>query len=306
MEWSPAQPLWLDTFDVGPGEVWEVALYADNPGIWMDHCHNLEHAALGMVTHLAYRDVTTPFEHGGPAGNAPNDRGVEASMTEQLRIWAGLQGFISAASLIALLLFFGLATPFGNEQRQWSWLGPVNDWLSVLGAVPWIVASVLLALRVRAPWWFWALTVLLAIAVLAAALVTVLMLAGRASLQLQFAFAIAHDRHLLPVARLRGRSRHEVGGAAGVDGRLRRRDRRRIRAGCGDRRSRVRRSGGDGLADAAPDHRCRARFPGDDRLPGVVDLRRLDGSVTAGHRGRMLSAAAARLGASLIRRRNRQ
>ena len=68
---EPAQPLWLDTFDVGPGEVWEVALYADNPGIWMDHCHNLEHAALGMVTHLAYRDVSTPFEHGGSAGNAP-------------------------------------------------------------------------------------------------------------------------------------------------------------------------------------------------------------------------------------------
>ena len=67
----PAQPLWLDTFDVGPGEVWEVALYADNPGIWMDHCHNLEHAALGMVTHLAYRGITTPFDHGGPADNAP-------------------------------------------------------------------------------------------------------------------------------------------------------------------------------------------------------------------------------------------
>ncbi|MET0782512.1 MAG: multicopper oxidase family protein [Microbacterium sp.] len=67
----PTQPLWLDTFDVGPGEVWEVALYADNPGIWMDHCHNLEHAALGMVTHLAYRAITTPFGHGGPADNAP-------------------------------------------------------------------------------------------------------------------------------------------------------------------------------------------------------------------------------------------
>jgi FtsP/CotA-like multicopper oxidase with cupredoxin domain len=67
----PVQPLWLDTFDVGPGEVWEVALYADNPGIWMDHCHNLEHAALGMVTHLAYRGIATPFSHGGPAGNAP-------------------------------------------------------------------------------------------------------------------------------------------------------------------------------------------------------------------------------------------
>lgn len=68
---APAQPLWLDTFDVGPGEVWEVALYADNPGIWMDHCHNLEHAALGMVTHLAYRGISTPFDHGGPTDNAP-------------------------------------------------------------------------------------------------------------------------------------------------------------------------------------------------------------------------------------------
>ena len=68
---APVQPLWLDTFDVGPGEVWEVALYADNPGIWMDHCHNLQHAALGMVTHLAYRGITTPFDHGGPADNDP-------------------------------------------------------------------------------------------------------------------------------------------------------------------------------------------------------------------------------------------
>ena len=64
-------PLWLDTFDVQPGEVWEVALRADNPGIWMDHCHNLDHAAEGMLLHLAYRGVASPFEHGGPAGNTP-------------------------------------------------------------------------------------------------------------------------------------------------------------------------------------------------------------------------------------------
>ena len=68
---APAAPLWLDTFDVAPGEVWEVAFVADNPGIWMDHCHNLEHAALGMVLHIAYRGVGTPFESGGDAGNAP-------------------------------------------------------------------------------------------------------------------------------------------------------------------------------------------------------------------------------------------
>lgn len=64
-------PVLRDTFDVRPGEVWEVELVADNPGIWMDHCHNLEHAAQGMVTHLVYRGVSTPYRHGGPAGNTP-------------------------------------------------------------------------------------------------------------------------------------------------------------------------------------------------------------------------------------------
>ena len=64
-------PLWLDTFDVQPGEVWEVALRADNPGIWMDHCHNLEHATAGMMFHLAYSGVSTPFTHGPGSPNAP-------------------------------------------------------------------------------------------------------------------------------------------------------------------------------------------------------------------------------------------
>ncbi|WP_214409457.1 multicopper oxidase family protein [Sphaerisporangium fuscum] len=60
-------PLWLDTFDVRPGEVWEVAFRAGNPGMWMNHCHNLGHADLGMALHLAYEGVTTPFHgaHGG-------------------------------------------------------------------------------------------------------------------------------------------------------------------------------------------------------------------------------------------------
>ena len=64
-------PIWLDTFDVQPGEVWEVALRADNPGIWMDHCHNLEHASAGMMFHLAYAGVSTPFSHGPGSPNVP-------------------------------------------------------------------------------------------------------------------------------------------------------------------------------------------------------------------------------------------
>jgi FtsP/CotA-like multicopper oxidase with cupredoxin domain len=58
-------PLWLDTFDVQPGEVWTVLLRADNPGIWMAHCHNLEHATQGMVVHLTYQGVSTPYAPGG-------------------------------------------------------------------------------------------------------------------------------------------------------------------------------------------------------------------------------------------------
>ncbi|MGW2627379.1 multicopper oxidase family protein [Micromonospora taraxaci] len=53
---SPAagSPLWLDSFDVRPGEVWKVAFRADNPGMWANHCHNLAHADAGMTLHLMY------------------------------------------------------------------------------------------------------------------------------------------------------------------------------------------------------------------------------------------------------------
>jgi FtsP/CotA-like multicopper oxidase with cupredoxin domain len=66
---SAGSPVWMDTVSVRPGETVTVAFKADNPGIWMDHCHNLGHAKIGMVMHLAYTDVTTPFEVG--EGNNP-------------------------------------------------------------------------------------------------------------------------------------------------------------------------------------------------------------------------------------------
>jgi FtsP/CotA-like multicopper oxidase with cupredoxin domain len=63
---------WLtDTLNVGPGETYTVAFRADNPGIWMDHCHNLQHASVGMTMHLAYVGVTTPFEIGRMSVNHP-------------------------------------------------------------------------------------------------------------------------------------------------------------------------------------------------------------------------------------------
>ncbi|GAA3831218.1 multicopper oxidase family protein [Streptomyces chiangmaiensis] len=58
---SSGSPLWMDTFEVRAGEVWEVAFKATNPGIWMNHCHNLRHAEQGMMLRVAYDGVTTHF-----------------------------------------------------------------------------------------------------------------------------------------------------------------------------------------------------------------------------------------------------
>ncbi|MGH3655909.1 MAG: multicopper oxidase domain-containing protein, partial [Micromonosporaceae bacterium] len=68
---ATGSPLWMDTFNVGAGEVWEVAMKADNPGVWMDHCHNLRHASNGMVFHLMYENVTSPYQVGRGTINRP-------------------------------------------------------------------------------------------------------------------------------------------------------------------------------------------------------------------------------------------
>lgn len=68
---SSGSPWWVDSLDVKHGEVYEVAFVADNPGVWMDHCHNLPHASEGLMTHLAYSGVTTPFRMGRDSGNDP-------------------------------------------------------------------------------------------------------------------------------------------------------------------------------------------------------------------------------------------
>ncbi|MCD0448663.1 multicopper oxidase family protein [Actinocorallia sp. API 0066] len=62
---ASGSPLWVDTFDVRPGQIWEVAFRADNPGIWMNHCHNLPHQEQGMMLRLVYEGVSTPFGGSG-------------------------------------------------------------------------------------------------------------------------------------------------------------------------------------------------------------------------------------------------
>jgi FtsP/CotA-like multicopper oxidase with cupredoxin domain len=64
-------PWWVDTLDVRPGDDYDVAVFATNPGIWMFHCHNLPHAAQGLVAHVAYEGVSTPFLMGTGSGNEP-------------------------------------------------------------------------------------------------------------------------------------------------------------------------------------------------------------------------------------------
>lgn len=64
-------PLWVDTVDVKDGETIELVFRADNPGIWMDHCHQLPHATEGLVAHLMYEGYTTPYKVGGKTANQP-------------------------------------------------------------------------------------------------------------------------------------------------------------------------------------------------------------------------------------------
>jgi FtsP/CotA-like multicopper oxidase with cupredoxin domain len=68
---ATGSPWWFDSLEVRDDQTFEVAFVADNPGIWMDHCHNLKHARQGMVTHLMYDGVTTPYRLGDATGNVP-------------------------------------------------------------------------------------------------------------------------------------------------------------------------------------------------------------------------------------------
>ena len=68
---ASGSPWWVDSLNVLPGETYDIAFVANNPGIWMDHCHNLKHAAQGMVAHLMYEGFDTPYRIAGPADNQP-------------------------------------------------------------------------------------------------------------------------------------------------------------------------------------------------------------------------------------------
>jgi FtsP/CotA-like multicopper oxidase with cupredoxin domain len=68
---ATGSPWWVDSLNVLANESYDIAFVADNPGLWMDHCHNLKHAAQGMLAHLMYEGVDTPYRIAGPAENQP-------------------------------------------------------------------------------------------------------------------------------------------------------------------------------------------------------------------------------------------
>jgi len=65
------RPWSTDTLNMLPHERYQVAFRADNPGLWMLHCHNLGHAADGLTMHVMYDGVMTPYRAGKAAHNDP-------------------------------------------------------------------------------------------------------------------------------------------------------------------------------------------------------------------------------------------
>ncbi|XEC96566.1 multicopper oxidase family protein [Paenibacillus tarimensis] len=65
-------PVYADSILLFKGDVYEVAFKADNPGLWMVHCHNLGHARAGMTMMINYEGVTTPHRVGTRSGNLPD------------------------------------------------------------------------------------------------------------------------------------------------------------------------------------------------------------------------------------------
>jgi len=65
-------PVRMDSVLVPPRGSADVAFVADNPGLWMMHCHVLIHAASGMDMMVVYPNVSTPFTIGTQSGNFPD------------------------------------------------------------------------------------------------------------------------------------------------------------------------------------------------------------------------------------------
>lgn len=64
-------PIIKDTLNVKPGETYEVAFLANNPGNWLFHCHDLHHASSGMVAMVKYNHFDEFYKDTGKVDNRP-------------------------------------------------------------------------------------------------------------------------------------------------------------------------------------------------------------------------------------------
>lgn len=65
-------PIRLDTILVPPHTTYEIGFLANNPGIWMIHCHNFLHANWGMDMMVTYYGYSTPYTIGTQSQNFPD------------------------------------------------------------------------------------------------------------------------------------------------------------------------------------------------------------------------------------------
>jgi len=65
-------PVYLDTILIAPHTSYDIAFLANNPGLWMLHCHNLLHANWGMDMMVMYNNISTPYTVGKTSGNIPD------------------------------------------------------------------------------------------------------------------------------------------------------------------------------------------------------------------------------------------
>ena len=54
-------PIMKDTLLIKPGDKYIIAFKADNPGNWVYHCHELHHAAGGMMQKIIYTEYVSSY-----------------------------------------------------------------------------------------------------------------------------------------------------------------------------------------------------------------------------------------------------
>ncbi len=68
---ATGSPWWFDSLNVANGDSFDVAFVADNPGIWMDHCHQLPARRRGPRRPSDLRGDRRRPTCRRPAGNEP-------------------------------------------------------------------------------------------------------------------------------------------------------------------------------------------------------------------------------------------